>query len=221
MSMRIIIADDHPLVRVGMASFIEAGHLGEVVAVARTASELLGALRALPCDVVLTDLWMPGHGESDGFGMLLKIRQEFPNIGMVLFSGPCDLETAEVALECGVDCVVDKASSQREVLAALHSAFLGIPRLSTSLFQSSSERLDAAVAEERANQRFTLEELQVLTMHLAGSGTTEIALRLDLEPRIVLSELKMAIGRLKAAPVWRSKPTPLDLPAPVVQTNCR
>lgn len=68
--IRIIIADDHPIVRVGQKVVIEASGKYKVVGEADGPDQLLELVSRIPCDVIVTDFAMPGNQQADGYGLL-------------------------------------------------------------------------------------------------------------------------------------------------------
>ncbi len=68
--LRVIIADDHPIVRIGQRVVIEAGGRCKVVGEADGPDELLRLLSTVACDVLVTDFAMPGGQQADGYGLL-------------------------------------------------------------------------------------------------------------------------------------------------------
>ena len=80
MSLRILLADDHPVVRIGVRSVIEAHEAGKVVAEAGTVDELLALLAEQVFDILVTDLSMPGPLNPDGYAMIERICRNHPDL---------------------------------------------------------------------------------------------------------------------------------------------
>ncbi|WP_313455132.1 response regulator [Stenotrophomonas sp.] len=155
--LRIIIADDHPVVRIGASSVIEKNGVGIVVAEASSASELMDMLKAHPCDVLVTDYSMPGGDQADGFAMISMIRRHYPDLPVVLLSVANNLAILRMVVSTGVQGLVDKASSMEE----LPQAILAVHRKQAYLSRTLSPK-----------------EVEVLRLLGAGQTVKEIALHL-------------------------------------------
>jgi two-component system capsular synthesis response regulator RcsB len=132
MPLRVIIADDHPAVRVGMRMSVQA-KLDEVVACVPGPGQLLAAASAVPCDVILTDLCMPGEREPDGFLMLSELRARLPDTPIVLLTIVDNLGVARVAAAHGIRCIVDKGARAEEIGEAISAAAQGRSFISEAL----------------------------------------------------------------------------------------
>ncbi len=95
--LRVVLAEDHYLVREGTRQLLELGGRLEVVAAVGTADELLEQVRREPPDVVVTDIRMPPTHGMEGIEAALQIRSEHPGIGVVVLSNHAD-ETYALAL---------------------------------------------------------------------------------------------------------------------------
>ena len=95
--LRVVLAEDHYLVREGTRQLLELGGRVQVVAAVGTADELLEQVRREPPDVVVTDIRMPPTHSMEGIEAALQIRSEHPEIGVVVLSNHAD-ETYALAL---------------------------------------------------------------------------------------------------------------------------
>jgi two-component system capsular synthesis response regulator RcsB len=177
MTLRIIIADDHPVVLIGTKAVIETSGVGQVVAQASSADALLQALAAHTCDVLVTDYSMPGGQQADGFAMVGMIRRRFPDLPVVMLSVSNNLAILRMVVSTGVLGLVDKASSMDELPLAIQTVYRGQPYISRTL----KDRIDAigtqGVDDDRIRQ---LSPREVEVLRLLGSGMTvkEIGLHL-------------------------------------------
>ncbi|MDX5517184.1 response regulator transcription factor [Stenotrophomonas sp. RG-453] len=177
MTLRIIIADDHPVVRIGTKAVIESSGVGQVVAEASTVAELMTVLGDHECDVLVTDYSMPGGAQADGFAMIAMIRRRFPELPVLMLSVSNNLAILRMVVATGVLGLVDKTSSMDELPLAIQTVQRGVPYVSLSL----KERIDAIgteSVEEGGASPLSPREVEVL--RLLGSGMTvkEIALHL-------------------------------------------
>ncbi|WP_313342183.1 response regulator transcription factor [Stenotrophomonas sp.] len=169
MKLRIIIADDHPVVLIGTKAVIEASGVGEVVAQASSADALFQALAAHECDVLVTDYSMPGSQQADGFAMVGMIRRRFPDLPVVMLSVSNNLAILRMVVSTGVLGLVDKASSMDELPQAIQAVHRGQPYVSRTL----KDRIDAigtqGVDDDRTRQ---LSPKEVEVLRLLGRGLT-------------------------------------------------
>ncbi|WP_421568408.1 response regulator [Stenotrophomonas sp. PD6] len=179
MTLRIIIADDHPVVLIGTKNVIETSGVGQVVAQASSADALFEALRDHPCDVLVTDYSMPipGSQQADGFPMVGMIRRRFPDLPVLMLSVSNNLAILRMVVSTGVLGLVDKASSMDELPLAIQTVYRGQPYISRTL----KARIDAigtqGVDEDRARQ-LSPREVEVLRLLSSGLKVKEIALHL-------------------------------------------
>jgi len=140
MSLRIIIADDHPVVRIGTRAVIESSGVGRVVGEADSAQALMALLGSQPCDLLVTDYSMPGSPQADGFAMIGMIRRRHPDLPVLMLSVSNNLAILRMVLDSGVLGLVDKSSSMDELPQAIQAVYRGQPYISRSL----RERVEAA-----------------------------------------------------------------------------
>lgn len=174
MTLRIIIADDHPVVRIGARSVIHSSGVGEVVAEAATAQDLLSHLSNHPCDVLVTDYSMPDSNVPDGFAMISMIRRRYPLLPVLMLSVSSNLAILRMVRDAGVLGLVDKASSMDELPVAIRTVHRGLPYVSHSL----KERVEAAGSNaivEGEGRRLSPREVEVLRLLGKGMTVKEIA----------------------------------------------
>jgi DNA-binding NarL/FixJ family response regulator len=131
--MKLLIADDHPLIVAGVRHILEREPLFEVVGTAATGAEVLPLVARLNPDVVLLDLRMPG---VDGLGCLERIRARHPKVKVIILSMTTDPEQIQAAFKrgaCGfliktID-LSDLASAIRQAVAGTAFHALGLPAL--------------------------------------------------------------------------------------------
>ena len=177
MTLRIIIADDHPVVRIGTKAVIESSGVGQVVAEASTVAELMTVLGDHECDVLVTDYSMPGGQQADGFAMIAMIRRRFPELPVLMLSVSNNLAILRMVVATGVLGLVDKTSSMDELPLAIQTVQRGMSYVSLS----RKERIDAIGTESvEEGEARPLSPREVEVLRLLGSGMTvkEIAIHL-------------------------------------------
>lgn len=185
--IRVLCADDHPLVRKGIALILGNEADMELVAEANNGREAIELFRKLQPDVTLMDLRMP---ELDGIGAVQQIRGEFPEariIALTSFDGDQDIYRA---LEAGVRGYLLKEMVHTEVLSAIRLVHAGKPLMS----QEVAERLN----DYFPKMALTPREIEVLTLVAQGLANKEIAARLGKADGTIKIHVQNVLAKLGA-----------------------
>ncbi|WP_184807408.1 response regulator transcription factor [Nitrospirillum iridis] len=167
--MRLLIADDHGLVRDALSSHIERQAPGAVVAGVASVDEAVVALRQdKAIDLLILDLRMPGMNGLDG---LQRVRTEFPALKVALMSGLARPDEIRGAFTRGAVGFLPKTLSATELLSAIQTMLQGERFIPTDL--NTADTADGA--------SFTRREREVLDYLLQGRSNKEIARSLELE----------------------------------------
>jgi DNA-binding NarL/FixJ family response regulator len=164
--LRVLVADDHPLILQGLRRTLEACDDIEVVGEARSGTEVLALVERRRPDVVLLDLRMPG---LDGVQCIKQIKQSSPDVKAVILSGSDDRPSIESAQAAGASAYVIKSVSSVDIPALLRQVAAGY-----TLFQApNNDPGDAAGAGSEPG--LTERELTILTSVAAGLTTKAIS----------------------------------------------
>lgn len=179
--LRILIADDHEIVRKGLREVIE-GHPGwHVFAEASDGREALDlALRETP-DIAILDVSLP---ILNGVALARRLHKERPSVRVLLFTMHDDDETVSSALAAGVRGYVLKSDSEDHLEAAISALGANRPYFSAPV---SELLLDAALNGRKRSrlESFTVRELEVAQLIAEGNGNKQIARRLDISIKTV------------------------------------
>lgn len=169
---RVLLVDDHELIRQGLARAFERDPKMEIVGQAGTVSQALAAYDALRPDVVVTDLQLP---DGTGLDIVRSIRQRDERVGLVVLTMHSGDDHVFQAMEAGASGFVGKDSPSSEVVGAARHAVVA-PRtfLCSSLASAMMRRATTASTRPRLSAR----EQQVLDLLADGLGTAAIAGRL-------------------------------------------
>lgn len=200
MSKRLLIADDHSLLRQGVRQLLSDEFPGFTFAEAGSLDSVLDQLAAEPVDVLLMDLGMPGMAGAES---LRALRETHPNARIIVVTG---VEERAMILDClaaGVHGYVLKASPVEEIIRAVRMVLAGDIYVASALATIGTER---AVTERRAaapsmpmdTSRFTARQVQVLQLLAQGRSTKDIARILELGPGTVKIHLAAIYRRLNA-----------------------
>lgn len=202
--IRLLVADDEPMIRAGARAILAADPGIEVVAEAgdgREAVEL--ALRHRP-DVALLDIRMP---KLDGLGAAEELRRALPDIGVVMLTTFGEDEYVVRALAAGANGFLLKSGDPRELVAGVRAVAEGAAYLSPKIAHRVIHRLGAddlarGLSRERVAQekvaRLTDREREVLALVGAGLSNLEIGRRLFLGPGTVKTHVSAILTRLEA-----------------------
>jgi two-component system, NarL family, invasion response regulator UvrY len=191
--MRVLIADDHAIVRRGVREILEEAPLGLLIEEVASATETLTAVRDNPYDIVLLDISFP---DGSGLDVLRQIRVHCPCTRVLLFSMYPEEQYAERALRLGASGYLTKDSSPNELVIAIQKVAVG----GKYITQALAERLAEAIGEQvRKSPHETLSdrEFQVLTRLGAGRSIHEIAAELSLSPKTVSTYRSRLLEKLK------------------------
>lgn len=188
--MKVLVADDHDMIREMIASFLETQD-GASVALAGTLDEALERIAAEgPFDVVLLDYEMPGMNGLSGLAKALEATRKAP---VALMSGIATRAIAEEALAAGAAGFLPKTLGAKSVVNALRFMAAG------EIYAPVKWMTESAVADEHPiKQKLTERELQVLGHLCEGLSNKEIALQLGLQEVTVKLHVRTLCRKLDA-----------------------
>jgi len=178
--LKILVADDHPVVRRGLKQIIAATPDMAVGDEASNGWEVLDKVRATEYDVVLLDIAMPG---KNGIDVLTELKHEKPRVRFLMLSMYPEEQFAVRALRAGASGYLTKDSAPDELIDAIRKVAAGGKYVSSSL----AERLASLVQETERPLHETLSDREYQVMRLIASGktVTEIAKELSLSVKTI------------------------------------
>lgn len=181
---KIIIADDHPLIRVGIKGMINKDPDLTVVGEAENGEELLALLAHQKCDLAVTDISMP---RMDGLTAVKKIREEFPQTKILILSMLKDYPHFQEVIARGANGYMVKDDAPDQLIPAIKMILKGkkyvSPSVTTMLMDKELHSLDKG--EMPSLEILTKREREILAMIAAGLANKIIASRLNLSVRTV------------------------------------
>ena len=179
--IKIIIADDHPIVRAGMKQVISEASDLMVADEASDGHKLLSKIREENFDVVILDISMP---HMDGLDVLKQLKIEKPKLPVIVLSIHPEDQYALRVLKAGASGYVTKASAPDELIGAIRKVFRGGKYISPAIAEKLAFQLDANF-EGMPHEALSDREYQVLCMLASGKTATEIADELALSVKTV------------------------------------
>ena len=179
--LKILLADDHAVVRGGIRKFLEATQDVEIVAEATTGEEALAQVRKDDFDVMLLDISLP---DLNGLEVLKRVKRERPNLRVLIFSMYPEDDFAVPAFEAGASGYLSKDSSPNQILLAIQTVASGASYVSPSM----TERLLAgtvSAGKREPYETLSRREMEVLLMLSKGVSLTKIGEMLHLSVKTV------------------------------------
>ncbi|MDO9384930.1 MAG: response regulator transcription factor [Hyphomicrobiaceae bacterium] len=192
MKIRVLLVDDHAVVREGYRRLIEKHRDIEVVDEAGDAASGYQAFKKSNPDVVVVDISMPGRG---GIDLVRQIKQLDSAAKILIFSMHAGATYAQQAFRAGARGYVTKSSPPEVLVSAIRSVYFGRTALCAEINQAiaTSQLSDAKSAADELSPR----EFEILRMILDAKSTDEIASAFNLSPKTVANyhyEIKSKLG---------------------------
>jgi len=198
--MRILLADDHAMVRDGLVPFLERLQPGAQVVEAGSFPEAQAAVRAhADIGLVILDLYMPG---MNGLNGLTQLRAEFPALPMVILSGSTKPEDALQAIEHGASGFVPKTMRGETILGVLRLVLSGEKYIPPFLFDYRDTATQPAAPAPQPGSPLsglTPRERVILEMIVDGAPNKVIARELNLQEVTVKAHLRNMFRKLDVA----------------------
>ncbi len=192
MSIKMLVADDHEVVRSGVASLL-AGTEIKIVAEAKNGAETLKLAAKFKPDVILLDIRM---SESDGLDALEKLHKQFPNTKVVILSTYDNPTYVARAHALGASDYVLKGCSKAELVNAITSAVQGHGPIRTGEMRRVAYAMSSAADQKHEDLPITPREMQVLRHIALGLSNKEIARSLEISVETVKEHVQNLLRKL-------------------------
>jgi NarL family two-component system response regulator LiaR len=192
-SIRVVIVDDHTMVRKGLATFLKIFDDLRLAGEAGTGTEGIKLCAVANPDVILMDMVLP---DMDGATATGLIRKKYPHMQVIILTSFKDGELIKKALEAGAIGYLLKDVSANDLARAIRSAHVGratlSPEIAQSLVETANQPPDPGLS-------LTLRERDVLTLMIEGLNNVQIAGRLNISPSTVKSHVSNILSKLNVA----------------------
>jgi two-component system response regulator NreC len=194
MPTRILIADDHGILRAGLRALLNAEPDLEVVGEAVDGNEVLRLTRSLQPDIVLMDVSMPGGG---GIKATQQLKELHPDVRVLILTVHEDTELLHEAIKTGAAGYIIKRAVESELVNAIHAVSRGDlyvhPAMTRALFTST---IPAPADNQAVVETLTPREVEILRLLIQGYTNREIADLLTLSVRTIESHRANIMGKL-------------------------
>ncbi|HLB64093.1 MAG TPA: response regulator transcription factor [Anaerolineales bacterium] len=193
--IRVILADDHAVVRAGIRQFMERNREIQVVAEAGDGPQAVSAIQEHRPDVAILDLQMPG---MSGIEVTRWVRANARNTGVLILTAYDDDPYVLAALQAGANGYVLKTADAAEIVRSVHAVYEGKSALDPAIARKVMG-LVSGRRGETAVERLTDRELEVLTLAARGYTNRAIGHQLGISDRTVQGHLARVFSKMQAA----------------------
>ena len=194
--IKLLIADDHAIVRNGMAALLATEVDIEVIGEASNGKEAVRAAEELHPDVILMDLVMP---EMDGIQAIQEIRTRDPGARILVMTSFATDEMVFPAIKSGALGYLLKDSSPEELVEAIHQVYRGEPSLHPQIARRVLQEISQPATQIRTEEPLTQREVEVLKLIARGMSNQEIAEKLVISETTVRTHVSRILGKLHLA----------------------
>jgi len=193
--VRVVIADDHPMFRFGLREALAGSGEVDIVGEAADGSELAEMVARVEPDVALTDLAMPG---VDGLTAIETIRQQFPQVAVLVLTMNADEEAVIKALRAGARGYLLKGADRDEIVRAVLTVSSGGNVYSGEIGEQLTQRLSRAgqLNQGKVFPELTNREHEILAHVASGQGNHVIGRQLHLSEKTVRNHLANILVKL-------------------------
>jgi DNA-binding NarL/FixJ family response regulator len=186
--IRLLLVDDHPVVREGLRTMMQSFEAVDLIAVCATGQEALEIVLQQPVDIVLADMRMT---PMDGVQLLRSLRKQSPAIKVIIFSSYELEEDIFQALTAGAYGYLNKYASEEELLSTIRRAYSGERVFSRQILEKFDER--------STRREITAREFQIMQMMAKGLTNREIAQVLTVSAFTVKNQVRSICQKLEVS----------------------
>ncbi len=197
--IKVLIADDIMILRQGLRAVLEQDEEIEVVALAENGKEAFDKCKVYRPDVVMMDMRMPGY---DGAYGIRAIKEQLPDIRVLVLTTFDDEETIERAVSAGADGYILKEMEDARVIASVKSVHAGMSVFGSGVYQVMKKRMDGNASStskeaSEVSEALTARELDVVKLVVQGMDNKEIAGELFLAEGSVRNLISKILEKLE------------------------
>jgi NarL family two-component system response regulator LiaR len=194
--IRVLIADDHAIIRKGVKAVLDLVPEIELVGEAENGKQAINLSQELQPDVILMDLMMP---EMDGIACIREIKAQRPEARILVLTNFAGEDMIFPAIKAGAMGYHLKDSSPKALEEAIHQIFKGEPSLHPLIAKKVLEELHTSPEDQEIYESLTRRELEVLSLIAKGLENREIAEQLVVSEATVRTHVSNILGKLHLA----------------------
>jgi len=191
--IKVLVVDDHPVVRQGLQSCLSRQERLKIVGEAADGDEAVKRTRELAPDVVLLDLDLP---RLSGLAVAQLLRKEFPKVRILVLSVHSDREYVLRIIQAGAHGYVSKEASPEELLLAIETVFDGEPYFPPQIAQAALTEFVTNGGKKPPFAQLTSREREVLALIAEGQSNKEVARRLGIGVRTIETHRERIMDKL-------------------------
>jgi DNA-binding NarL/FixJ family response regulator len=191
--IKILVADDHPVVRKGLQSCLARQERLKIVGEASDGDEALKKTRELSPDVVLMDISMPG---MNGLAVTEVLRKDHPDVKVLVLSVHNNRDYIFRIIQAGAHGFISKEAPPDELLRAIESVYSGEPFFSPEIAKAALNQLVTSGGKKDPFAQLTSREREVLVLIAEGQSNKEIATKLGIGVRTIETHRERIMRRL-------------------------
>lgn len=193
MGIRILIADDHRILRAGVKALLNADSGLEVVGEATNSQEALALVDELKPEVVLLDIGMPGNENLEA---LKSISINFPDVRVLILTMHEDSALLQECLRLGASGYIIKRAAESELIDAIYAVQRGMVYVHPSLIQSLVAIPKKMIKRSKEIEQLTAREIEVLQLIVEGNTNRQISESMSISVRTVESHRSNIMDKL-------------------------
>ena len=179
--IRILIADDHAIVRQGLRQIVMSDNQMTIVGEAANGNELLNMIRKTPADVVILDISMPGR---NGLETLKDLKQDYPSVPVIILSMHPEDQYAVRVFKAGAAGYMNKETAPEELVTAIKKVYRGGKYISPQLAELLAFHIGGSQHDE-PHKLLSDRELEVFYSLAAGKTVSQISEELNLSVKTI------------------------------------
>lgn len=186
MNVKVMLTDDHGLVREGVRSLLESSSNIEVIGEAKDGIECLEKLKKIKPDLLLLDINMPN---MNGIETLQKIKEIDDSLKVLIVTVHNEIDYLMKAIDIGVNGYILKDSNSSDLKKAIETIMKGESYFQPSLIPKMNSKISDRIVDVEKSKSLTKRELEILIQVAKGMLNKEIAINLDISERTVKNHI--------------------------------
>ena len=188
--IRVALADDHPVIRLGIEATLDDISTVQRMGSAVDSTELVSLLDTQPCDILVTDYAMPGGQYGDGLELIGFLRERYPDLGIIIITSMDKAVLIRSLLACGVDGILSKGDDMSHLRGAIQAVY------SKRKYYSPRITKMMKALPTTNSSRLSPRELEVIKLFVGGTNINGIAEKLERSKQTISTQKVSAMRKL-------------------------